>query len=294
VSRPAPDYDAALITSLAGPVLTPDERAFLRDARPAGVILMGRNCVDPVQLRALTDDIRNGSGRSDIPILVDQEGGRVQRLAPPHWPQYAPAGSLNLAQTRAQAAAIAADLAAAGITHNCTPVLDVPAPGAHGVIGDRAFARNPAAMGRAVAQAHLAAGITPIMKHIPGHGRARADSHHALPVVDAPLEALRATDFAPFRALADIPGLWAMTAHITYTALDPALPASASPAVINTIRAEMQFTGTLLSDDLEMAALAPLGPLPARARACLTAGCDLVLYCGGDLRTAQTIATHCI
>lgn len=251
---------------------------------------MGRNCVEPAQLRALTDSIRNETSRNDIPILVDQEGGRVQRLRPPHWPQYEPARSLNLEQTRAQAARIAADLKAVGITVNCTPVLDIPTPGAHDVIGDRAFAGDVAAFGRAVCEAHLAAGVTPIIKHIPGHGRAVSDSHHALPVVNTNLDTLRSVDFSPFRALANTEDAWAMTAHITYTAIDPDHPASVSPAVIDTIRTEIGFTGILLSDDLEMTALAGYGTIAQRAKAVLEAGCDLALYCGGNLKTCEEIA----
>ncbi|MBL3677323.1 MAG: beta-hexosaminidase [Alphaproteobacteria bacterium] len=271
------------MTSIAGPVLAPEEGAFLRAARPLGVILMGRNCVDRAQLRALTDSLR-----PLVPhILVDQEGGRVQRLKPPQWPQYRPAAGMTIEEAVAQAGRIAADLVAAGIDVNCAPVLDVPEPGAHQVIGDRAFTGDVAAYARAVCAAYLAAGVTPVAKHIPGHGRARTDSHHDLPVVDASRAELEA-DLAPFRGLPE--GTWAMTAHVVYTALDPAHPASTSRPVISAIRADIGFAGVLLSDDVEMAALAQYGDAPARARACLDAGCDVALYCGGDVAVARVIA----
>jgi len=291
---------SALICGIEGSDLAGSERAFLADARPCGVILFKRNCETPNQLQRLTAAIRDLLGDPNYLILIDQEGGRVQRLGPPHWRRYPPGAAFHnrlggddkraLAAAYATARLIAADLLAGGINVNCAPVLDVPVPGAHDIIGDRAYgsdAQTVAAIGRAVAQAHLDAGVLPVIKHIPGHGRANADSHFSLPVVKAPLEELRASDFAPFAALSDMP--LAMTAHVVYEAIDPGAPASASRTVINTvIRGEIGFDGVLMCDDIGMGALS--GSLSHRAQAVLDAGCDVVLHCDGNLRHMQQIA----
>ncbi|MEW5686004.1 MAG: glycoside hydrolase family 3 N-terminal domain-containing protein, partial [Pseudomonadota bacterium] len=250
---------AACILGCSGPSLTQAEIAFFRDARPWGFILFARNIEDPDQVRGLTAQLREAVGRADAPVLVDQEGGRVQRLGPPHWRRYPPARAyaglpdptLRRAMARLGARLMAHDLAAVGINANCAPVLDVPGPQAHAVIGDRAYAEDPdevAVLGRAVAEGLIAGGVLPVMKHIPGHGRARSDSHEALPVVDAAPEALDARDFAPFRALSDMPA--AMTAHVVYAAFDRRRPATTSSAVLRgVVRTRIGFHGLLVSDD---------------------------------------------
>lgn len=288
---------SACILGCAGPVLSRDEAAFFRDAEPWGFILFARNVEHPEQVRALADALRASVGRADAPILADQEGGRVQRLGPPHWRRYPAArvyGGLDPAN-RGEAAwlgarLIAHDLAAVGISVACAPVLDVPDPQGHEVIGDRAYAERPEAVaeiGRAVAEGLLAGGVLPVVKHIPGHGRAKADSHAERPVVAAALEDLAACDFAPFRALADLPV--AMVAHVVYAAVDPDRPASLSRAVIQrVIREAIGFDGLLVSDDLSMAALS--GGPRARAEAALAAGCDVVLQGTGDLDAGRATA----
>ncbi|HLJ19658.1 MAG TPA: beta-N-acetylhexosaminidase [Stellaceae bacterium] len=280
---------SAVIFGCAGPSLSPEERAFFRDADPAGFILFKRNCERPGQVRALVSALRETVGRAEAPVLIDQEGGRVARLQPPHWRKYpAPATLSALGGERAREAVrlvarlIADDLAALGITVDCLPVLDVPQPGADPVIGDRAYASDPAEvarLGRAACEGLLEGGVLPVIKHIPGHGRASVDTHKALPRVTAARAELDATDFAPFRALADMP--WAMTAHIVYTAIDAGTPATLSSLVIHeVIRGSIGFDGVLVSDDLSMNALG--GPLGARAARSLAAGCDLALHCNGD------------
>jgi beta-N-acetylhexosaminidase len=283
---------SAAILGCAGATLTRDERAFFADADPLGFILFKRNVRRPDQVRGLVDSLRDAVGRADAPVLIDQEGGRVQRLQPPTWraaPAPARFGALaRRAPEAARAAAwtnarlLAHEVAALGLTVDCLPCLDVPVPGAHDVIGDRAFAGDPetvATLGRAVCAGLLAGGVLPTVKHIPGHGRATADSHAQLPRVETDAETLAARDFAPFRALADQP--WAMTAHVLYSALDPERPATTSPTVIaDTIRGAIGFDGVLISDDLAMQALG--GGFRDRAEAALAAGCDLVLHCNGD------------
>jgi beta-N-acetylhexosaminidase len=279
----------AVIFGCAGPSLSPDERAFFRDADPVGFILFKRNCESPDQLRALVGELRATVGRGEAPVLIDQEGGRVARLQPPHWRAYpAPATLGALGGERAREAVhlvtrlIAADLADLGITVDCLPVLDVPQPGADPVIGDRAYSRDPAdvaRLGRAACEGLIEGGVLPVIKHIPGHGRAQVDTHHALPQVTATRAELEAADFAPFRALADMP--WAMTAHIVYTAIDADAPATLSaPVIRDIIRASMGFDGVLVSDDLSMNALG--GPIGSRAGRALVAGCDLALHCNGN------------
>ena len=276
------------IFGLSGPVLTAEERAFFRDADPAGYILFGRNVVDRAQLRALTDDLRALHGRAQTFICIDQEGGRVARMKPPQWGPYPPQGVFArlydlapvsaIEAARANAEALGLDLAEAGITVDCLPLLDVRQPGADDVIGDRALGAEPmrvAALGRAVLDGLARAGVTGVVKHIPGHGRATADSHKALPTVTADGADLE-TDLAPFRALAD--AKVAMTAHVRFTAWDDSAPATLSARVIgDVVRGAIGFSGLLLSDDLDMEALT--GTIPERAARAQAAGCDLALNC---------------
>ena len=290
----------ALIVGCAGPALDDGERHFLERRNPLGLILFARNIDTPERLAALVRDFRETVGRADAPVLIDQEGGRVARLGPPHWrrpPAAARFGALARADRFLAAAAaalngrlMAADLAAAGIDVDCAPVLDLPAPGAHAVIGDRAFggdAETAAMLGRAACGGLLAGGVLPVLKHMPGHGRAGADSHVALPAVDAPREALEATDFAPFRALRDMP--LAMTAHVLYRAIDPDRPATVSPRVVgDVIRRSIGYDGLLMTDDIAMAALA--GAPGERAEAALAAGCDVILHCNGDMAEMREVA----
>ena len=273
------------------------ERQFFRDADPLGFILFARNCETPTQIRRLVGELRDSVGRADAPILIDQEGGRVARLKPPHFPAYPSAAEIAaLGGLRAREAAwlaarlIADDLGQLGITIDCAPVLDLPVAGADPVIGDRAWGNEPrlvAENGLAVCDGLMAGGVLPIIKHIPGHGRATVDSHRALPVVETARATLDSTDFAAFRALSGMP--WAMTAHVLYTAIDPDRPATLSPRVIaDVIRAGIGFDGVLLCDDLSMAALG--GRIETRAGDALQAGCDLVLHCNGILDEMTTVA----
>ena len=280
------------IFSLSGPVLTDDERSFFRDADPSGYILFGRNVQTRAQLRSLTDALRAIHGRERLLICIDQEGGRVVRMKPPEWPAY-PAGQefdrlydlapiSAIAAARANAQALAMDLAEVGITIDCTPLLDVRQPGAHDVIGDRALGSEPlrvAALGRAVLDGLALAGVAGVIKHLPGHGRAQADSHKELPTVTAS-EAELQRDLAPFRALAHAP--IAMTGHIRFTAWDEENPATLSPFVVqHIIREAIGFDGLLLTDDIDMAALD--GTIPERSMRAIAAGCDIVLNCWGRM-----------
>ena len=290
----------AAIYGCGGLQLTVDERAFFRDAEPWGFILFQRNCDAPEQIRALVAELRACVGWA-APVLIDQEGGRVQRLKPPHWraaPPSAVFGALH-ATDRARAREsvrlntrlIAAELQSLGITVDCLPVLDVPQEGAHNIIGDRAYAREPglvAELARIACEALMEGGVLPVVKHMPGHGRAYADSHLSLPVVDASKASLEAIDFQPFRALRDMP--LGMTAHVVYSALDAAHPATTSPIVIEIIREEIGFDGLLMTDDLSMKALA--GPFGQRVRDALHAGCDLVLHCNGERAEMEAIAAE--
>jgi beta-N-acetylhexosaminidase len=277
------------IFGLAGPVLSAEERAFFRDCDPAGYILFGRNVVDREQLRALTDDLRALHGREHLLISIDQEGGRVARMKPPHWAAY-PAGeafarlwhrapSSAIEAARSNAAAIGLDLAEVGINVDYTPLLDVRRPGAHDVIGDRALGEEGlqvAALGRAVLDGLAAAGVAGCIKHMPGHGRAGADSHKELPVVEADEAALE-EDLQPFRTLASRAPM-GMTAHVRYTAWDGESPGTLSPFIIREIiRQRIGFEGLLLSDDIDMQALT--GPVPERSLRAMEAGCDIVLNC---------------
>jgi beta-N-acetylhexosaminidase len=290
---------AAFITALAGLQLTAEEAAVLRRTRPCGVILFARNVDSVQQVRALCDAVRDAVG-VDILMLIDQEGGRVRRLKPPHWRELPPAaayGTLYAGDPRAAcgAARLAArltaqDLRACGINTNCAPVLDVPAAGSHDIIGDRAYGAEPAqvcALGRAVAEGFLAGGVLPVIKHIPGHGRATKDSHLDLPVVSASRRDLEATDFATFRRLADLPA--AMTAHVVLEAIDTCQPASISAAVTqDVIRGVIGFDGLLMSDDLGMKALS--GSMGERAQAVIAAGSDVALLCSGVLAETEAVA----
>ncbi|HWK40346.1 MAG TPA: beta-N-acetylhexosaminidase [Croceibacterium sp.] len=276
------------IFGLAGPVLTDDERAFFRDADPAGYILFARNVETREQLRALTDDLRSIHGRDRLLVSIDQEGGRVARMKPPHWDAFppgeafahlwsvAPASAIEAA--RANATALGIDLAEVGVTVDYTPLLDVRQPGAHDVIGDRALGSEPmqvAALGRAVLDGLARAGVAGCIKHVPGHGRAMADSHKELPTVSAS-EAELEIDVEPFRTLSSAP--IGMTSHVRYTAWDAENPATLSRFVIGeVIRQRIGFTGLLLSDDIDMEALS--GTVPERAERAVAAGCDLVLNC---------------
>ncbi len=280
------------IFGLSGPVLTAHERAFFREADPAGYILFGRNVVDHAQLRALTDDLRNLHGRERLLIAIDQEGGRVARMKPPVWGPYPPQGVFDrlydlapasaIEAARANAEALGLDLSEAGITVDCLPLLDVRQPGADDVIGDRALGTEPlrvAALGRAVLDGLARAGVMGVVKHIPGHGRATTDSHKRLPTVTASVDELE-IDLAPFRTLAH--AKIAMTAHVRFIAWDDTVPATLSSRIIaDVVRGSIGFGGLLLSDDLDMEALT--GTIPERAARAVAAGCDLALNCWGRM-----------
>jgi beta-N-acetylhexosaminidase len=289
----------ALIFGCSALALTAEERAFFRDADPFGFILFRRNIGTADEVRALTSSLREAVGR-DAPVLIDQEGGRVQRMGPPHWPKYPPGRAYGRMHTndpltqremaRLGARLIAHDLLSVGINVDCLPVLDLPGAGSHDIIGDRAYGTSVevvATLGRAAAEGLMAGGVLPVIKHMPGHGRATVDSHVSLPVVDAPLAALEAADFLPFQMLADMP--LAMSAHVVYTAIDPNTPATTSRRVIRRIiRGTIGFDGLLMSDDLSMQALS--GGLGERARAAFAAGCDVGLHCNGQMAEMMGIA----
>lgn len=292
----------AFITGAAGAQLTSDEYAFLRDADPWGLILFARNVESPDQLSRLVVGFREAVGRGDAPVLVDQEGGRVQRLGPPHWPSYPPGAAYGrlheadrgsgLAAARLAARLIAADLGALGISIDCMPIADVPVPGADSVIGERAFgttADRVAAIAVAFAEGLRDGGVLPVVKHIPGHGRATADSHHQLPVVTTDRRTLEATDFAAFRPLAGLP--LAMTAHVVFSKIDSIAPATTSATMVReVIRGSIGFDGLLMSDDISMNALS--GTIAQRARDVIAAGCDVVLHCNGRLDEMQAVAAE--
>ena len=289
----------AAIYGPAGPELTADERDFFRDADPAGFIVFRRNCVDQQQLLRLTDALRDLSGRPDVPILIDQEGGRVMRMRPPNWPafpaadafarlyQAAPSSAIEAARSNARA--IALTLRSGGINVNCLPLLDVRQEGATDIIGDRALGAEPmqvAALGRAVLDGMASAGVVGVVKHMPGHGRALVDSHKELPVVTASAEELE-SDLEPFERLRSAP--MGMTSHVVYTAWDPDFPASLSPTVIgDIIRGRIGFDGWLMSDDLGMEALS--GDAGSRAAGVVAAGCDVALHCNGDMAEMVSVA----
>jgi beta-N-acetylhexosaminidase len=286
----------AVLFGCAGERLSAEERRLFTDCDPLGFVLFRRNCAEPDQVRALVAEMRGCVGRGDAPVLIDQEGGRVARLRPPHWRTYPAAARLAALPDREAEEAvrlgarlIADDLAALSVTVDAAPVLDLPVAGADGVIGDRAYGSDPARvarLGRAMGEGLLEGGVLPVVKHMPGHGRARVDSHHACPVVDAGADELAATDFVPFRALSDMP--WAMTAHLVYGAFD-AEPATMSHWVIDqVIRGEIGFGGVLVSDDIGMGALS--GGIAERAGKALDAGCDLALHCSGVFDEMAAVA----
>src|SRR5213083_2293939 len=290
----------AFITGVSGLELTADERAFLQAERPWGFILFKRNVATPTQVSALVAQLRKSIGEPDAPVLIDQEGGRVARLAPPHWPVYPPGATfgalydidpqLGFKAARLSSRLIAADLIDLGITVDCLPLADVPVAGADAVIGNRAYGTDPAkvaAIARAVTEGLEQGGVLPVLKHIPGHGRATADSHFRLPTVDTARDELDRTDFAAFQPLADLP--MAMTAHVVFSALDPAHPATTSATIVKqVIRGVIGFQGLLMSDDVSMNALA--GSIAERTRAIFSAGCDVVLHCNGKLDEMRDVA----
>jgi beta-N-acetylhexosaminidase len=289
----------AFITGLAGPELIAGERQFLKEADPWGLILFKRNVIEPDGVRRLIEEARAALGRN-APVLIDQEGGRVQRLGPPHWPFYPPGAAygalydrdrhIGLAAAKLGARVIAADLASLGIDVDCLPLADVPVSGADPIIGNRAYGTDPAkvaAISAAVAAGLLDGGVLPVLKHIPGHGRATADSHEKLPVVMADRATLEATDFAAFRPLKELP--LGMTAHVVFTAFDPVAPATTSANIVQgVIRDSIGFQGLLMSDDISMGALS--GSIADRSRAALAAGCDVVLHCNGKMPEMRDVA----
>jgi len=294
---------SSFISGCAGLALSREEEDFFSHARPWGLILFARNVDNPAQVRALCEQFRECVGRADAPVFIDQEGGRVQRMRPPHWRAWPPARAFGEMFAKEPVSALKAacmlawlmgkELRESGVNADCMPVLDVPAPDGHEIIGDRAYGEDPfliAALARAAMEGLKAAGVAPVIKHIPGHGRARADSHKDLPIVDASLEELRRSDFLPFSMFQDAP--MAMTAHVVYAAIDPHSPATLSRRVIGeTIREELGFEGLLMSDDVNMKALT--GALEARCEGALDAGCDLVLHCSGDLEEMKRVAGAC-
>ena len=292
----------AFITGLSGPVLTAEERAFLREARPWGLILFKRNIEDRAQVTRLVADFLAAAGDAGAPVLIDQEGGRVQRLQPPHWPAYPPGAAYGAIYQRHNARGlraawlgarlIAADLTPLGINVDCLPLADVPVRGADRVIGDRAYGDTPvqvAAVAAAVAAGLADGGVLPVLKHIPGHGRATADSHEQLPVVPTGRAELEASDFAAFRPLNGLP--LGMTAHVVFTAFDRVLPVTTSATMIReVIRGFIGFDGLLMGDDVSMGALS--GSIAERSRASIAAGCDVVLHCNGKLDEMQAVAAE--
>src|SRR4030088_3327753 len=292
----------AFITGVSGPELTAAEREFITAERPWGFILFKRNIETPAQVILLVRELRAAIGNPDAPVLIDQEGGRVQRLGPPNWPVYPPGAvfsalydldrALGLSAARLSARLIAADLTELGVTVDCLPLADVPVAGADAVIGNRAYGTEPgkvAKIARAVTEGLEEGGVLPVLKHIPGHGRATADTHFKLPEVDTSKAELERTDFAAFQPLADLP--MAMTAHVVFSALDPAHPATTSATIIEqVIRGVIGVQGLLMSDDVSMNALA--GSIAERTRAIVTAGCDMVLHCNGVLDEMREVAAE--
>src|SRR5476649_2177107 len=292
----------AFITGVSGLTLTAEERDFMRTEHPWGFIIFKRNIDSNRQVIALLKELREVVDDLDAPVLIDQEGGRVQRFGPPHWPAYPPGAlfgtlydidrELGLTAARLSARLIAADLIDLGVTVDCLPLADVPITGADAVIGNRAYGTEPgkvAAIARAVTEGLEQGGVLPVLKHIPGHGRATADTHFRLPEVDTPRSELERVDFAAFQPLADLP--MAMTAHVVFSALDPAHPATTSATIINrVIRGVIGFQGLLMSDDVSMNALA--GSIAERTRAIFTAGCDMVLHCNGKLDEMREVAAE--
>ncbi len=291
------DNALACIFALSGTGITDAERALFKSSNPLGFILFKRNIDNPDQVGALVRDLKDLVGR-DCPVLIDQEGGRVQRLRSPHWREYSPMKKFGdlyrsspdeaLEALRFETLRLTQELVEIGVNVDCAPVLDIIIQGAHDIVGDRSFSDDPdivSRLGLSVCRHFISSGITPIIKHIPGHGRANCDSHKALPIVDAALSALRAVDFAPFRALADMP--MAMTAHIVYSAIDADHCATVSSKVVDEIRSEIGFNNLLMTDDLSMHALE--GSFEERTQQSLAAGCDVVLHCNGKMDEMQAI-----
>ena len=286
----------AYILGCTGPRLTPEEARFFREAQPWGFILFARNVDTPDQLRGLTADLRAAVGR-DAPVLIDQEGGRVQRMTPPHWRQHPPPLDLLAGLDPGQGARamwlrgrlIAEDLRAVGIDVNCAPLADIAREATHPVLKNRCLGKDaPSVIRNARAQADglIAGGVLPVVKHVPGHGRSTLDTHHDLPRVDAPLAELESTDFAPFGALADLP--LAMSVHLVFAALDPARPVTVSPGAVAYLRDTLGLSGLLMTDDISMNALG--GSVGTRAAAAIAAGCDAVLHCNGDPAEMEAVA----
>jgi len=287
----------AFISGCSTTVLSDAEKQFFAESRPWGLILFKRNIESPSQVRALIGSFRAEVGRENAPILIDQEGGRVQRLGPPHWPNFPAAQILaglqdNVSSVRLGAQLIASELVKLGINVDCLPVADLRISGAHDIIGDRAYGSDPsivAKLGRAAAEGLLSGGVLPVVKHIPGHGRAKADSHHELPKVSVSRDELERTDFEAFRLLSDLP--LAMTAHVIYEAIDPVLPATISRTVVDdVIRRSIGFDGLLMTDDVSMKALS--GDMGENTAAAFAAGCDLALHCNGDMREMRVVAAN--
>lgn len=301
--RPLP---LACVFSVEGETLTHAEKSLFSASQPFGFILFGRNCVSPEQVKKLTDQLRTAVGW-DCPIMIDQEGGRVARMKAPHWPVFPAAKTFGdkiacgdgCDDLTRDMTALAQMLKDCGINTNCAPVADVLFPETHQVIGDRAYSHDPeivATGALATCEAFLKMGVQPIIKHLPGHGRATADSHHHLPIVDATLEELDQTDFLPFRRLAQsavAPKIWGMVAHIIYSQIDPELPSTLSKTIINDIiRQKIGFDGLLFSDDLDMKALEKHGTIPERANLSLQGGCDVALYCWAKLDVMERLAAE--
>lgn len=291
---------AAAIFDCEGPTLSADEIAFFKDVNPYGYILFARHCTSPEAVKRLTGELKSLSGRDRLPILIDQEGGRVARLKPPHWPKYPPASVFaNMALENRDnahracylnARLIAHDLFQLGITVDCAPLADLPIEGAHDIISDRAFGTDPDRviyLARAMAMGLMDGGIVPVLKHIPGHGRALVDSHDEVPVVKTSLEELRKTDFVPFKALSNLP--MAMTAHVIYSDIDPENMATLSKKTIDLIRTELNFTNLIMSDALDMKSMASIS-LADRARQTLAAGCDIALHCNSRFNEKKQLA----
>ncbi len=294
----------SVIFGISGHELTQGEKDFFARHDPLGFILFARNIRDPQQLKDLTKSLKDCVGR-DAPILIDQEGGRVARMRPPHWPAHPAPRMAAAAQDMAQAVqnvgavnhAIARSLSAAGINVNCTPVVDVYFDHlTHAAIGDRAFSSDPAVvgvLGAEVCRAHLAEGVIPVVKHMPGQGRANLDSHTHLPVVSASMQELESTDFVPYRHILSrefAHAVWGMVSHVIYSAIDSANPATCSPAVMGVIRHDLGFDGFLLSDDIVMQALSCVGDMGQRTAKAVAAGCDAVLHCNGVMTEMEIVA----
>jgi beta-N-acetylhexosaminidase len=283
-----------IIFGCSGKTLTLAERNFFEETQPFGFILFARNIETPEQVRNLVNELKSCVAHEFVPILIDQEGGRVCRLKPPFWSHPAACGTFEADNDPERAAynsakAIAVELANLGINVDCAPMLDVRQPDAHDIVGDRAFSTDPkvvAALGKSFAEGLTENGVAPVIKHIPGHGRAQADSHFDLPVVTASLEELREVDFYPFKELNYAP--FAMTAHIIYEAIDPHNCATQSKKVIDIIRNEIGFKGMIMTDDLSMKALT--GTFAERTKRSLDAGCDIILHCNGDMNEMKQIA----